>query len=76
MCVGAAGVRVVESIPSLVLIVQSNVADPVTVTNRILEFVDAIGPELLEPLPQKELDEFVTGLVRWWRCCCLHTSGC
>lgn len=53
-----------EGIPYLVLIVQSNVADAVTVTDRITAFVDKIVDDVLTPLTEEQFDSFVVGLVR------------
>jgi hypothetical protein len=55
---------VTEGIPYLVLIVQSNVADAVTVTDRITAFVDKIVDDVLTPLTEEQFDSFVVGLVR------------
>lgn len=52
-----------EGIPYLVLIVQSNVADAVTVTDRITAFVDKIVDDVLTPLTEEQFDSFVVGLV-------------
>jgi secreted Zn-dependent insulinase-like peptidase len=59
-----AGVRVTEGIPYLVLIVQSNVADAVTVTERIMAFVDKMAGDIINPMSDEEFDSFVVGLVK------------
>ncbi|GAB5034980.1 zinc peroxisomal-like [Nannochloropsis oceanica] len=54
--------RVTEGIPSLLFIVQSNVADPETLADRMLLFIESCG-KILEGLRQGEFESFVAGLV-------------
>jgi hypothetical protein len=56
------GVRTSEGIPSVVLVVQSNVVDPTEATARVRDFVDAFG-EALDQLTKEQFRAFTTALV-------------